>query len=41
VGPDVPVDVFVYTQKEFDHLKTEMSSIPETAIYEGRELTLG
>jgi len=38
---DVPVDVFVYTQTEFDQLKGEMSSIPETAIYEGQELLLG
>jgi uncharacterized protein len=38
---DVPVDVFVYTQNEFDQLKGEMSSIPETAVHEGQELSLG
>jgi len=38
---DAPVDVFVYTQAEFDALKNEMSSIPDTAIHEGLDLALG
>lgn len=35
------VDVFVVTESEFDEMKGEMSSIPELALYEGRELELG
>jgi uncharacterized protein len=35
------VDVFIYDQKEFDELKTELSSIPETALNTGREIDLG
>jgi uncharacterized protein len=38
---EIPVDVFVVTQKEFDEMKDELSSIPETALFEGRELNLG
>lgn len=38
---DVSADVFVYDQKEFDEYKTELSSIPETALNTGRELDLG
>ncbi len=37
----VSADVFVYDQKEFDEYKTELSSIPETALNTGRELDLG
>ncbi len=37
---DAPVDVFVYTQSEFDLLKSELSSIPETALFEGQDLAL-
>jgi predicted nucleotidyltransferase len=40
-GLDAAIDIFVYTQKEFDDWKSELSSIPETAIHEGRELELG
>ena len=32
-------DIFVYTQQEFDHWKDEFSSIPETAISTGYEVS--
>lgn len=35
------VDVFVYSEKEFDEWKNELSSIPETALNTGREIELG
>lgn len=38
---DASVDVFVYTQAEFDEWKDELSSIPETARSLGLELDLG
>ncbi len=34
----VPVDVFVYTAKEFEDWKEEFSSIPHTVLNEGVEL---
>ena len=34
-------DFFIYTQAEFDEWKDELSSIPETALRQGRELELG
>lgn len=34
-------DVFVVTQAEFDEMKNEMGSLPELALYEGRELEFG
>ena len=37
----VSADVFVYDQKEFDTYKSELSSVPETALNTGRELDLG
>ena len=37
---DATFDIFVYTQAEFDEWKDELSSIPETALNEGRELRL-
>jgi len=36
----VPVDVFIYSEKEFDDWKDEFSSIPEVAINTGKELRL-
>ena len=38
---DVLTDVFVYSQKEFDEWKDELSSIPETALHDGMELKVG
>lgn len=35
------VDVFVYTQSEFDELKNEFSSIPYTVSHEGLKLKVG
>ena len=35
------VDVFVYTQTEFDEMKTEFNSIAEIAMNEGKELMFG
>ncbi len=37
----VSADVFVYDEDEFNEYKTELSSIPETALNLGRELNLG
>jgi predicted nucleotidyltransferase len=37
----VSADVFVYDQNEFNEYKSELSSIPETALNTGRELDLG
>lgn len=37
----VSADVFVYDQSEFDEWKNEFSSIPETALTMGQELSLG
>lgn len=39
-GIRAAVDVFVYTQKEFDELKGEFSSVPELTLHEGREVDL-
>ena len=38
---NVSVDVFVYSEKTFDEWKNELSSIPETALSSGVELSLG
>ncbi|MDZ4677163.1 MAG: nucleotidyltransferase domain-containing protein [Oligoflexia bacterium] len=38
---DVSADVFIYSQKEFDEWKDELSSIPETALNTGLEIDLG
>jgi predicted nucleotidyltransferase len=35
------VEVFVYSEKEFDEWKDELSSIPETALNTGKEIELG
>lgn len=35
------VDVFIYTQEEFDALKEEFGSMAHTVAEEGQELTLG
>lgn len=40
-GIRAAVDVFVYTQKEFDEMKTEFSSIAELTLQEGQEIKLG
>lgn len=40
-GLGASFDVFVYTKQEFEAWKNELSSIPETATFEGRELDLG
>ena len=37
----VSADIFVYSTKEFDEWKNELSSIPETALNTGREIDLG
>jgi predicted nucleotidyltransferase len=38
---EASVDVFIYTQEEFDEWKDELNSIPHTATTEGIELTFG
>jgi len=38
---DAQVDVFVYSEKEFNEWKDELSSIPETALNTGKEIDLG
>lgn len=37
----ISADVFVYSQKEFDQWKDELSSVPETALNTGKEIDLG
>lgn len=37
----ISADVFVFSQREFDQWKDELSSIPETALNTGKELDLG
>lgn len=37
----VAVDVFTYSEAEFQKLNSEFSSIPETATSTGREIDLG
>ena len=37
---EASVNVFVYTRKEFEEWKDEFSSIPETALREGREILI-
>ncbi len=38
---DIEVQVWVYSQEDFDDWKDEFSSIPETALNTGREFDLG
>ncbi len=38
---DIKADVFVYSEKEFNDWKNELSSIPETALNTGIELAIG
>jgi predicted nucleotidyltransferase len=38
---DVEVQVWIYSQEDFDDWKDEFSSIPETALNTGREIELG
>ena len=40
-GDWTPVDVFIYTQAEFDHWKNELNTIANTVLSEGRELEIG
>ncbi|MBY0385941.1 nucleotidyltransferase domain-containing protein [bacterium] len=40
-GCEVAVDVFVYTEDEFNEWKDEFSSIPHTVVTEGKELWVG
>ena len=40
-GCGVAVDVFVYTEDEFNDWKDEFSSIPHTVVTEGMELKVG
>lgn len=40
-GLGVEVQVWVYSQDEFNEWKNEFSSIPETAMSTGREIDLG
>ena len=37
-GATLPVDVFVYTEEEFDESKDEVNSIANTVVAEGVEL---
>lgn len=37
----VDVQVWIYSLKDFSHLKNEFSSIPETASSTGKEIPLG
>jgi predicted nucleotidyltransferase len=37
-GIPAPVDVVFFTEKKFEERKTVIGSLPETAIYEGKEL---
>lgn len=37
----VLADVFTYSESEFQKLKDESSSIPETAVHTGQEIDLG
>jgi predicted nucleotidyltransferase len=37
---DVSADIFIYSQKDFDQWKNELSSIPETALNTGKEIEL-
>jgi predicted nucleotidyltransferase len=37
---DANVDVFVYSEDEFNQLKNDFSSIPEIAVRTGREISL-
>jgi predicted nucleotidyltransferase len=38
---NISADVFVFSEAEFDEWKTELNSIPETALNTGLELDLG
>ena len=40
-GIGIPVDVFIYTESEFDDWKNEFSSIPHTVEAEGLEIKVG
>ena len=40
-GREVPVDVFIYTEDEFDQAKHVLSSISHSVATEGVELTIG
>lgn len=38
---DAKVDVFAYSEREFNEWKDELSSIPEAALNTGQEIDLG
>jgi len=38
---DISADIFIYSKKDFDQWKNELSSIPETALNTGKEIELG
>ena len=38
---NISADVFIFSQAEFDEWKTELNSIPETALNTGLEIGLG
>jgi predicted nucleotidyltransferase len=40
-GTWTPVDVFIYTQSEFDEWKNELNTIANTVFSEGQELEIG
>lgn len=40
-GIGVPIDIFIYTQEEFDTYKQQMNSIPEIAFNEGKSFKIG
>ncbi len=37
---EISADIFIYSEKEFDEWKTELNSIPETALNTGKEIEL-
>jgi predicted nucleotidyltransferase len=37
----VSADIFIYSEKDFEKWKSELSSIPETALNTGKEIDLG
>ncbi|MDZ4677377.1 MAG: nucleotidyltransferase domain-containing protein [Oligoflexia bacterium] len=38
---NISADIFIYSKKDFDQWKNELSSIPETALNTGKEIELG
>jgi predicted nucleotidyltransferase len=40
-GMWIPVDVFIYTEKEFEDWKNELNTVANSVFSEGRELEIG